>query len=73
MDQSNTFNIKLGDTVEWTNDDSAPHTVTEKNESICNNDESNAGTVEKILDEIITSIVVNIRNNLGGGGDGGAE
>lgn len=47
--------------------------VTEKNESICNNDESNAGTVGKILDEIITNIVVNIRNNLGGGGDGGAE
>jgi plastocyanin len=73
MDQPNTFNIKLGDTVEWTNDDSAPHTVTEKNESICNNDESSEGTVGKILDEIITSIVVNIRKNLGGGGDGGAE
>ena len=73
MDQPNTFNIELGDTVEWTNDDSAPHTVTEKNESICSNDESNAGTVGKILDEIITNIVVNIRNNLGGGGDGGAE
>jgi plastocyanin len=60
MDQPNTFNIELGDTVEWTNDDSAPHTVTEKNEFICSNDESNAGTVD-------------IRNNLGGGGDGGAE
>lgn len=73
MDQPNTFNIELGDTVEWTNDNSAPHTVTEKNEFICSNDESNAGTVGKILDEIITNIVVNIRNNLGGGGDGGAE
>jgi plastocyanin len=73
MNQPNTFNFKLGDTVEWTNDDSAPHTVTDKNESICNNDESNAGTVGKILDEFITNIVVNIRNNLRGGRDGGAK
>src|SRR5215207_953882 len=49
----------------------SPHTVTEKNRSTSNNDDSddksNSGIVEKIVDEIITNIVVNIRNNMGGG------
>ena len=69
--QPNPINIKVGDTIEWTNDDTSPHTVTEKNRSTSNNDDSedksNSGIVEKIVDEIITNIVVNIRNNMGGG------
>jgi plastocyanin len=56
--QPNPINIKVGDTIEWTNDDTSPHTVIEKNRSTSN---------EKIVDEIITNIVVNIRNNMGGG------
>jgi plastocyanin len=64
--QPNPINIKVGDTIEWTNDDTSPHTVTEKNRSTSNNDDSddksNSGIVEKIVDEIITNIVVNIRN-----------
>jgi plastocyanin len=68
--QPNPINIKVGDTIEWTNDDTSPHTVTEKNRSTGNNDDlqdkSNSGIVEKIVDEIITNIVVNIRNNIGG-------
>jgi plastocyanin len=66
--QPNPINIKVGDTIEWINDDSSPHTVTEKNRSVSSNDESDNGSssgfVEKIVDEIITNIVVNIRNNL---------
>ena len=66
--QPNPINIKVGETVEWTNDDSSPHTVTEKNRFISNNDDSddksNSGIIERIVDEIITNIVVNIRNNL---------
>jgi plastocyanin len=69
--QPNPINIKVGDTLEWTNDDTSPHTVTEKNRSTSNSDDSddksNSGIVEKIVDEIITNIVVNIRNNMGGG------
>jgi plastocyanin len=69
--QPNPINIKVGDTIEWTNGDTSPHTVTEKNRSTSNNDDSedksNSGIVEKIVDEIITNIVVNIRNNMGGG------
>ena len=68
--QPNPINIKVGDTIEWTNDDTSPHTVTEKNRSTSNNDDSedksNSGIVGKIVDEIITNIVVNIRNNMGG-------
>ena len=71
--QPNPINIKVGDTIEWTNDDTSPHTVTEKNRSTSNNDDSedksNSGIVEKIVDEIITNIVVNIRNNLPGSED----
>jgi plastocyanin len=71
--QPNPINIKVGDTIEWTNEDSSPHTVTEKNRSINNNDESDndssSGFVERIVDEIITNIVVNIRNNLPGSED----
>ena len=70
--QPNPVNIKVGDTVEWINDDSPPHTVTEKSRSTNSNedsdDNSNSGIVEKIVDEIITNIVINIRNNMGGGG-----
>ena len=69
--QPNPINIKVADTIEWANDDTSPHTVTEKNRSTSNNDDSddksNSGIVEKIVDEIITNIVVNIRNNMGGG------
>jgi plastocyanin len=69
--QPNPINIKVGDTLEWTNDDTSPHTVTEKNRSTSNNDDSddksNSGIVEKIIDEIITNIVVNKDNNIGGG------
>jgi plastocyanin len=68
--QPNPINIKVGDTIQWTNDDTSPHTVTQKNSSTSNNDnskdKSNSGIVEKIVDEIITNIVVNIRNNMGG-------
>jgi plastocyanin len=71
--QPNPINIKVGDTIEWTNDDTSPHTVTEKNRSTGNNDESDNGSssgfVEKIVDEIITNIVINIRNNLPGNED----
>lgn len=67
------INIKVGDTIEWTNDDTSPHTVTQKNRSTSNNDDSdvksNSGIVEKIVDEIVTNIVVNIRNNLPGSED----
>jgi plastocyanin len=66
--QPNLIDIKVGDTIEWTNDDTSPHTVTEKNRSTSNNDDSddnsNSGIVETIVDEIITNIVVNIRNNM---------
>jgi plastocyanin len=69
--QPNPINIKVGDTLEWTNDDTSPHTVTEKNRSTSNSDDSddksNSGIVEKIVDEIITNIVVNKGNNMGGG------
>src|SRR5918993_3547793 len=69
--QPNPINIKVGDTIEWTNDDTSPHTVTEKNRSTSDNDDSedksNSGIVEKIVDEIITNIAVNIRNNIGEG------
>jgi plastocyanin len=72
--QPNPININVGDTIEWTNNDTSPHTVTEKNRSTSNNDDSedksNSGIVEKLVDEIITNIVVNIRNNMGeGSGD----
>jgi plastocyanin len=73
--QPNPINIGVGDTVEWTNDDSAPHTVTEKNRSIISSsdgsddDKSESGIFEKMIDEIVTNIEVNIRNNLGGGSD----
>jgi plastocyanin len=68
--QPNPINIKVGETVEWTNDDSSPYTVTGKSRSTNGNnsdDKSNSGIVEKIVDEIITNIVVNIRNNMGEG------
>lgn len=69
--QPNPISIKVGDTLEWTNDDTSAHTVTEKNTSTSKNDDSddksNSGIVEKIVDEIITNIVVNTRNNMGGG------
>jgi plastocyanin len=64
--QPNPINIKVGETIEWTNDDSS--LFAEKNRSISNNDDSddksNSGLIERIVDEIITNIVVNIRNNL---------
>jgi plastocyanin len=66
--QPNPINIKVGDTIEWTNDDTSPHTVTEKNRSTSNNDDSDdksiSGIVEKIIDEIITNIAFNKGNNM---------
>jgi plastocyanin len=73
--QPNPIDIRVGDTVEWTNDDSAPHTVTERNRSVSGSsersedDEPESGIFEKMIDEIVTNIEVNIRNNLGGGSD----
>jgi plastocyanin len=73
--QPNPINIRVGDTVEWINDDSAPHTVTERNRSDSSSsdgsddDKPDSGIFEKIIDEIVTNIEVNIRNNLGGGSD----
>ena len=68
--QPNPISIKVGDTIEWTNDDTSVHTVTEKNTSTSKNDDSddksNSGIVEKIVDEIISNIVINTRNNMGG-------
>ncbi|MDQ3984753.1 MAG: plastocyanin/azurin family copper-binding protein [Thermoproteota archaeon] len=62
-----------GDIIVWNNDDSSPHTVTERNGSTRSgnrsDDESDSQILEKIIDEIITNIPINIRNNLGGGGD----
>ena len=71
--QPNSVNIEDGDIIVWNNDDSSPHTVTERNGSTRSgnrsDDESDSGILEKIIDEIITNIAINIRNNLGGGGD----
>lgn len=48
--------------------------MTEKNRSISSSDgseddKSESGIFEKIIDEIVTNIEVNIRNNLGGDSD----
>ena len=71
--QPNSVNIEDGDIIVWNNDDSSPHTVTERNGSTRSgnrsDDESDSGILEKIIDEIITNIAINIRNNLGGGED----
>ncbi len=68
--QPNPVNIRVGDTVTWTNDDSARHTVTELNSSDPNNtsieqNRDEKGFVEGIINEIVTNIVYNLRNVLG--------
>ena len=71
--QPNSVNIEDGDIIIWNNDDSSPHTVTERNGSTRSgnrsDDESDSGILEKIIDEIINKIYINIRNNLWVGGD----
>jgi plastocyanin len=47
--QPNPINIKVGDTIEWINDDSSPHTVTEKNRSVSSNDESDMALAQDLL------------------------
>jgi plastocyanin len=69
--QPNPISIKVGDTIEWTNnDDTSPHTVTKKSTSTSNyddsDDKSDSEIVEKIEDEFISNIIVNIKNNMGG-------
>lgn len=68
--QPNAIDINVGDTILWTNEDSALHTVTELNsedtENITNNENRNdKGIIESIVNEIITNIVYNLNNLIG--------
>ena len=68
--QPNPIDINLGDTILWTNEDSARHTVTELNsedtENITNDENRNdKGIIESIVNEIITNIDYNLNNLIG--------
>ncbi len=67
--QPNPINIKVGDTVMWINDDSSTHTVTTLRDQPAthdhrSDDNSGLGIVEKIRDELVSNIIINIRNAL---------
>jgi plastocyanin len=52
----------------WTNDDSSTNTVTLRDQPATDgdrsDDHSDLGTVEKIRDELVSNIIINIRNAL---------
>jgi plastocyanin len=66
--QPNPANIGVGDSIMWTNDYSASHTVTAMDQQLTNSSESindsDSGIVEIIIDEIVSNIVINVRNIL---------
>jgi len=68
--QPNPINVNIGDTILWTNEDSARHTVTELNsedtENITNDQNRNEkGIIESMVNEIITNIAYNLNNLIG--------
>jgi plastocyanin len=66
----NPINVNIGDTIQWTNDDSARHTVTELDSGETDNitreqNRNENGIIESIVNEIITNIVYNLNNLIG--------